>query len=249
MGKLHELLAVESDIENVYKKVMKEAQVTFTKKPAHFMGFHKRLELFSDSANDTTPEEFQDITETVDSKLEYISKHGQRYLDAVLQKELTNQTASADLIVEGVTLATKVPATFLLGLENKLKFVRAVYEAIPTLPPGYSWEKDETKGDGVWRSKNPENKYKTAKTFKHKVLYEATKEHPAQIERWEEVENVGMYVFERWFGMFSPARKSDVLEKIDILLRAVKKARQKANSVDVVKSRIGSKIFDFINKV
>lgn len=248
MGKLHELLAVESDIENVYKKIMAEAQTTFTKKPAHFMGFHKRLNMFSENEN-AAPEEMQDITETVDSKLSYISMHGERYPDAVLQKEATNQTATADLVVEGKTIAEKVPATFLLGLENKLKYIRAVYEAIPTLPPGYSWERDETKGVGVWKIKTPEQKFKTAKTFKHKVLYQATKEHPAQIERWEEMENVGMYVMERWFGMFSPAQKSEVLGRIDTLLRATKKARQKANSVNVVKNNIGGKIFDYINKV
>ena len=48
-SKLHELLAVESDTESTYKKVIEEAIITFLKKADHFFGMHKVLTMFDDT--------------------------------------------------------------------------------------------------------------------------------------------------------------------------------------------------------
>ncbi len=255
MSKLHELLAVEGDLDGIYKKVLEEATNTFNKKPGLFYGFNKRLEMFEEGAPEA-PEENQEITTTVREKLNYVVDHIIRYFDAVLQKECTNQQAFADVVIDGVTIAEKVPATFLLGLEAKLKTIRKMYEAMPTLPPGKKWENDPTRGADVWITSIPEEKFKTAKTFQHKVLVPAQfpKEGeggtslPAQIERWEETENVGKYVTTTWSGMVSSAEKSVLIGRIDKALRAIKKARQRANTTEVVKRNIGKDIFDYINK-
>lgn len=248
MAKLHELLAVEGDLEGTYKKILEETTTTFAKKPGLFFGFSKELEMFADSAGGLeTPNEYQELTDTVHSKLEYTASSVKRYFDAVLQKEMTNQTARADLVVDGKVIADLLPATFLLGLETKLKALRKVYEAIPTLAPGKKWVPDPTKGEHVYLTDRPDEKFKTAKTFKHKVLYEATDKHPAQIEKWEETENVGKYVTTTWSGMLTSAEKSEMIGRLDKLLRAVKKARQRANTAEVVKGSIGDKLFAFIN--
>lgn len=246
MPKLHELLAVEGDLDGTYKKVLEEAKNTFAKKPAHFFGRHKKLEMFDENAPEA-PDEFQEMVTTVHDKLGYVASHVVRYLDAVLQKEKTNQMATGDIVVDGTVIAKDLPATFLLGLETRLKAVRAMYEAAPTLPPGMKWEKDSNRGEHVFVMANPEEKFKTAKTFKHKVLYEATDKHPAQIEKWEEVENVGKYITETWSGMISTAGKSSLLGRIDKLIRAVKKARQRANTEEVVEISIGKELIDFIH--
>jgi len=246
MPKLHELLAVEGDLEGTYKKVLEEAKVTFSKKPAHFFGRHKKLEMFDENAPEA-PDEFQEMGTTVHDNLVYVADHIIRYFDAVLQKEKTNQAATGDIIVDGVVIAEGLPATFLLGLETRLKMIRAMYEATPTLPPGLKWLPDPNRGEHVFVMANPEEKFKTAKTFKHKVLYDATDKHPAQIEKWEEVENVGKYSTETWSGMISVAEKSILLGRIDKLIRAVKKGRQRANTQEVVEMNVGKKFFDFIH--
>lgn len=254
MAKLHELLAVEGDLEGIYSKIVKETQDTFTKKPALFFGYNKRLEMFEEG-HPEAPEESQEITDTVRGKMDYTAEHIIRYFDCELQKELTNQTAKADLEVDGAIIATDLPATFLLGLETKLKAVRRIYECMPTLAPGKTWEKDYTKGDDVYVSVPAEEKFKTAKTFKHKVLVpaqfpkegEGGSSLPAQIERWEETENVGKYITKTWSGMITSAQKSTFIGRVDKLIRAVKKARQKANRAKVVKRTIGQELFDYIN--
>lgn len=246
MSKLHELLAVEGDLEGTFKKILEETAATFTKKADRFFGAVRTLEWFEEG-QPPVPAEHHELTTTVNDKLSYQQDAIVRYFDAVLQKERTNQDARADLVVDGAVIAGDVPATFLLGLESRLKKVRDVYSAIPTLPPNIRWEKDTTKGDHVYSRAHPEEQLKTEKIFKVQVLYEATKEHPAQVEKIAETKNVGVYKKEVWTGMLSPAEKSALLGRIDKLIRAVKKARQRANTTEVVKTTIGKELFKYIN--
>jgi hypothetical protein len=247
MGKMHEILAVEGDLEGVYKKILEEAKVLFSKKTEHFMGFVKRLENIVEGLPEQAPE-YKELVTTVHEKLDYVGDALTNYIDTVLQKELTNQTAKATLEVDGKVIGTDLPATFLLGLETKLKFIRSVYEEIPTLAPGIEWVADEISGKGVYKCKHPDEKFKTAKTFKHKVLYDATDKHPAQIEKWEEQVPVGKYITEIKCGMLSPAEKSMMLGRIDKLIQSVKKARMKANDIDASDRTIAQGLVAYINK-
>lgn len=246
MSKLHELLAIEGDLAGIAKKITDEILSTF-KKPDHFIGQHRKLEMF-DAAEQSkvVADEYKEIVTTVPKKLSYLSESIIRYFDAVLQKETTNQQAKADLVVDGITIAKDVPATFLLGMESKLKELRSVFESTPTLAPGVAWEKDLAQGNDIYRMKYADEKLKTAKSFMHKVLYEATDKHPAQIEKWEEQTPVGRYITNTTCGMLSPADKSIYLGRIDKLIQAVKKARMQANMVDVVNVTCGDEIFKYI---
>jgi len=247
MSKLHQLLAVEGDLEGTYKKVLEETKTNFTKHPDRYFGQHQRVDFFDESA----PKEadvHKEMDDTIPSKLVYTQSHITRYLDAVLQKERTNQEARADLTIDGAIIAKDVPATFLLGLESKLKIIRnSIYETIPTLQPGVKWERDESAGDGVYRRVNPDEKFRTKKIMKNHVIAEATKEHPAQVNVYNEDEKVARIITDTWCGMISTADKSSVLGRIDKLIRGVKKARQKANTTEVVKTTIGDEIFAYIN--
>ena len=243
---LHELLAVEGDLDGAQKKILEETRTTFTKKSDHFMGQHRKLEMFIEDGIDY-PEEFKKIDTTVQQKLDHMKKTEIRYFDAILQKEATNQVAMADLIVDGVTIGSGLPATFLLGMETRLKHLRAAYEVIPTLQPGISWVKDESQGPNIYKTEKPAEKLKTETVIEPVVLYEATKEHPAQVKESSKVNTVGKYVLTSWSGMITPAEKSVLLGKLDKLIRAFKQARQRANMTEVVRKSIGKELFAFID--
>ena len=66
--KLHELLAVESDLEGNSKLVIDEAIVTFSKKPDHFEKFVRKYEPSVEGEPDQ-PTEYKEITTTVGQKL------------------------------------------------------------------------------------------------------------------------------------------------------------------------------------
>jgi len=250
MAKLHEILAVEPEREKTARKIAEEATKTFHDKGAMFLGSTRTWRMFDESAEtEAPPTEYQALATTVPAKLKWVAGTVAQYFDTNLVKEATNQTAVADLIVHDVTLMKDLPATFLLGLETKLTKLRPMYEAIPVLPPSVEWRDAPDLGAHVRQVVHPETKYKTAKTFKHKVLYEATPEHPAQIERWEETVNVGQSTRDVWSGMLTTAEKADMLGRLDALIQAVKRARQRANNITIVQKRVGAKLFDYIHGI
>lgn len=246
MGKLHELLAVEGDLSAVATKVTEEAANTFSKKSDHFYGQVRTVSFLNEArAGENTTEE-KTIVTTVDEKLDYVRSMVAPYFDAVLQKEATNQEATADLIIDGQTIAHNLPATFLLGLETKLKNLRTMYAAIPTLQPGINWAKNDGAGAGHFIAPATTS-FKTEKTVKHKVLVEATKEHRAEIEKWNEDVPVARIDTVATSTMLTPHRKSEILGRLDKLIRGVKKARMRANDTTVVDRSIGKELFDFLH--
>lgn len=248
MGKMHELLAVEGNLVGLFTKVMKEAAVTFSKKPDHFLEHHKQLKMFDDDREfeQAAAEEHKAMVTTVDDKLEYVWGHVTNYIDLLYQKEMTNRNASADLVIDGNVIEENVPATFLLTLEQKMTKFRELCELVPTLAPGTVWELDKDRGRGIYKAQKAEVNRKTEKAIGHKVLYEATAEHPAQVTEWSHDIHVGDFTTYRWSGMLSPAEKSELLTRIDKVIMAAKRARMKANTVDTVDVKIGSKLADYI---
>jgi len=247
MAHMHELLAVESDVQGQLKLIMSETDRVFKDKSALFQGSHRKLVVFDDNDKTVYPEENQALTSTVEQRLDYTAKAIVKCFDIMLQKESTNQKAVANIVVDGEILAENVPATFLLGLETKLKEVRSVYANIPTLQVGIDWEEASDLGKGIYRMKFPEEKLRTELKFRSQVLYEATEHHKAEIEKWQEQVPTGKFVKSVWSGMFTSAEKHKVLTNIDKLISAVKQARQRANMQEVVGGNIGKKLIKFIN--
>jgi len=245
-SKLHQVLAVEGDLEGTFKKVTNEAVATFQKHPDMFRGSTQILTHSDESRKIEDKTSHVKLETTVADKLNYVAEHGITYIDANLQKEATNQHAVADLIIDGKVIATSLPATFLLGLEKKLQTIHKMAMSIPTLAKGIHWEKDKTAGDNVYRTKHATEKTRTAKSFQHKVLVEATDKFPAQIKEWEEQMPIGKFVDTMESGMLSTAEKSNLLARIDKLYYATKKARQKANETVVIDKTVGKEIFSFI---
>lgn len=249
MPKLHEVLAVESGLQTAAKKINEETVRTFGKKDEHFVETTKSISHFAEEDQKLDTVETKAMVTTVFDKLLYTAGPNIRAFDAYLQKEATNQKAVADIVVGDHTLAKDVPATVLLGLETKLAELRAVYDAIPTLAPGPTWEpdRDARAAGGVYKAAAPDVTFRTRKTMKPIIMAPATEQHPAQVAPIQEDVPIARITTTHRSGMITSAQKSDLLERIDRLLRAVKRARQRANSTEVEKRQIGKTLFDFIH--
>src|SRR5574343_927664 len=105
MAHLHELLAVDRDLENTTKYVVEEAVISFTKKTDHFTGGVKTYEFFDEKRQQEAAglEEKKELTTTVKAKLDYVKEFLVRHLDALAQKEHTNK-ADRKSAVEGKSL-------------------------------------------------------------------------------------------------------------------------------------------------
>jgi len=246
MGKLHELLAVESSLEGSAAKIMKETIKAF-EKGFLFRGKIKTLEMFAeDDRVSNGVVERLDLTTTVEERLDFMKGFIADFFDAVFQKDCANQKATADIIIGDFTIATNVPATFLLSMEKKLKTLRPIFELIPTLEQGVKWEDAPDQGGGISVTAEPKVSFKTKKTKKWVEVSKATKEHKAQVQFWDDTENCGKYIETFSSGEVTPARKSLFIKNLDNLINAVKEARQRANCVEVPAVRIGNDLMKYL---
>lgn len=242
--KFHALLAVEGDVKNQAELILKESKQVFGKHE-NFTSTHEVYTPLNEEGLEI-PEKKVEMVTTVDDRLRYTEKFWVRLIDVIYQKELTNCEAKADLVVGETIIATGIPATALLAIEGRLKQLREMYQGIPTLKPGVIWSHDEGDKPGIYIAPE-QHKIKTEKLFHFEILFQPTDTQPGQVEKMFKDQKIGDWKIQTRCGMWTSARKAEVMEKVDNLIRCVKKARQRASSHEVVLANIGKALFDHIN--
>jgi hypothetical protein len=245
--KLHELLAVETGLENQANKTRNDLINTFDKKRHLFEEKRTVFTPLGEGAQSVT-ESQSDIQSTVAKELNWVQGFMAKAIDASYQVAQANTLAKADVVLEddnGTVLLEGVPATSLLELEKRLAEVQALVNAIPTLDPAKGFSPDPQRGEGYFLAR-PIKKHRTRKEKKVLVKYEATKEHPAQTELIDQDTVIGSIEEQEWSGLMTPAQKSELINRVEIVSRAVRKARSRANEQEVTNVKIGSKLLGYI---
>lgn len=246
MSKLHELLAVESNLENQAAKCRTELASTFEKK-RHL--FEEKLVTFTPAGEGAQPvkEAQSDIQTNVTKELTWVRSHLVKALDASYQVAEANTIARADVVLEDdaqTVLLTGVPATALLELEKRIAEIAALVSAVPTLDPAKGFTKDTARN--LYKAREI-TKSRTRKEKKVYIKYEATKEHPAQTELLDQDVIIGSIQEQEWSGLITPAEKADLINRVEIVARAVRRARSRANDVEInSKAKIGDKLLSYI---
>lgn len=251
MPKMHELLATYEDQKGQATKTRTDLTSTFSNK-SHL--FRKKVVTFKSNQEGVVAvtESQSDIQTTLKKELEWVSGFLAKSMDVGYQIDIGNTQAKADLVVEDssgkVTLEVKnLPATSLLQLEKHLLQVRELALSIPTLDPAQGFELDKASEKGVWKAREV-TKNRTKKVKKVLMLAPATDKHPAQVQPYDDDEVIGTLLEQEWSALTTPALKSEVLNRCDTLIQAVKKARSRANSIelDVTGSKIGKQLLDYV---
>lgn len=238
--KLNQLIATEPEWKGVADKIIQETIKVFRGEDL-FSGLVKEYTP-KVADGDPLPTERKEVVTTVQKRLDWTRKPVLNLLDYELMRDKTNQTASADLEVDGKVIASDVPVTTLLSLEKRLRQLRSIFDSIPTLDLSKKWEEVE---DGIFKY-GPIEQYRTAKKTVPVVLTEATKEHPAQVKDVVEDVMIGTYKSTYFSGAMHPRLKAKILERTDLLIEAVKTARVQGNDTEVKESRMGKAIFDYL---
>ena len=251
MGRLHELLAVEKSKSAAVTKLITE---TFNKfgKFEYFQGHIRTLSMIEESpqnkALEAAAKEERKVPTTVHETLSYVMDFWKDSEDILFQKNVTNQGAVANILFKGDTLATDVPVDELLGLESRLETLRKLMDTMPTLSASVTWEDayDLSGRKGYWKAIAPSVVVKTEKSSAPVILYEATKEHPAQVKEISVDKPTGTFTKLDFCGAASSSQKSEVIAIIDDLINEVKQARMRANSVEASTRKIGEDIIKLI---
>lgn len=246
MTKLHQLLAVERDLQNSTSKLINELAKKFPK-DSLFSGFSRKLHHFSESDKHLDQEERQTLTTTVIENINYIQPHWVKWIDLIAQKDLSNMDAKANIQLGGKDLVKDVPATTLLTLSQKLTALRDCFEKIPTLEPGTAWDPDkDSEMSGAYIEDKPEIRLKEVRDREFRIVAEATEHHKAQVEGVDILKAVGRYETIRFSGKMTPFDKAEILTRVDILITEVKSALTRANSAAAKDFKIGEKLFGYI---
>lgn len=240
--KLSQVLAVEKNVKANEQRVVTDIYHAL-KRTGVTDGFIKIYTPNDDEGEQLEPQK-KTIQLNTKEALREASEAFRELFDVVATKEWGNyNNATAPLIVDGEKLIDEAPATFYLYLEKRLKDIRALIEAVPTLDPSEQWEWDEE--NGIFRSHKTVTD-RTKKVQKPIVLYPATEQHPAQTQLVSEDVSVGKWTTEKLSSALPPSEKKGLLRRCDKLIRAVKQAREEANSVTVESKEVGEAIVNYI---
>ena len=247
---LHELLAVESTLSETANRVQKDTTKTLSTKETIFSGMVKAHVLFDESLQHLTQAvESKEVQSTVTEQLDYAAGEISRYWDVTLQKEDANQKAKADIVIGDTVIAKDIPSIVLLSMEKKLSSLLALYNAIPTLDAAKSWIIAE--GYSVANVFVTKNQRENQQSVVEKLWVEvspATKEFKAQLVQQEKTTVVGKFVIDEFSGALTSLDKAEKIQRLTNLIRAVKTARQRANTqiVDTEKT-FATALFSYIN--
>lgn len=239
--RLHQVLAMRTTVQpTAYARLTQLHQDM--KKADLFNGFQKTFQKNDENDIDRAPQH-KPILLKADDILEEWQQVATRWFDLAATHEYANCNAKADVIVDGNVILEQVPVTYLLFLDKQLVDLESTLEKAVGQEPGVEWVKDDNAN--LYRAPKVET-VATKKTPRAHVLYEATKEHPAQVKEWQEDVKAGVWTQVDFTSALPGKRKRELLARVRELILAVRAAREEANGIEAPDIKAANKIFGYV---
>jgi len=241
MARLNQIIAVEKGVKSRSFQELTEAH-HLLQKPAMLAGISRTYR-----PKDDEGEQFPSESTRVQVKAEDVIRKTveilTELLDVTATKDWANCKAHANVVVEGQTLLTDVPVTYLLFLEKQLVDMHTFVKKLPVLDASETWTFDASADT---YATEPAQTTKTKKIPRNHVKAEATEHHPAQVEVYYEDVVVGYWRTVKFSGALPAQRVNELLERVERLQQAVKFAREEANNLEVEDVKVGDKLFQYL---
>jgi hypothetical protein len=241
MPKLNQIIAVEKGIKNQQNQVITDAHHTLLK-PTLLSGIARSYRP-RDEEGERLPGESTQVQVRAADALSKVTNAWAELMNVTMSKDEANTAARGDVIVDGKPVLEKVPVASLLFLEKQLVDLHTVIKKLPILDPSEKWSRDEAQN--CWATE-PAETTRTKKVPRNHVKAEATDKHPAQVDVYMEDVVVGFWKTIKYSGALPAARQAELLERVEKLQRAVKFAREAANSIECSMQKSGEKIFGYL---
>lgn len=246
MPKLNQILAIEKGTKDRCQGVLTDAYQQLQKGDL-LNGLSRSYEKLNEDGEQFPPEDKR-VQIRASEAVANVSSQLEELFNVTAAKDYANTEARADVVVEddtgaSVTLLSSVPATYLLWIEKRLVDLHTLVTKLPSLSPEEDWAFDDRAN--CYRSKE----HKTAKTKKIPrpfVKYEATKEHPAQVDIVADDVVTGYWTTIKYSGALPAQRIATLKTRVERLQAAVKFAREQANLQEAPKQDIGGKVLGFL---
>jgi hypothetical protein len=239
--KLNQLIAICNGEKSRAQKILTNIYKTLDKEQL-FEGISRKYEKI-DEDGITQPPEKKSIQLSVKDAIKEAAEVLREMYNVVGSQDLTNCNAKANIEIEGKVIVADVPVTHLLFLEKQLEDLYTFVNSFPTLDPSEEWHFDEKINAYASEEKVT---VKTKKEPRVLVKYEATKEHPAQVETYFEDVPIGYWHTIKFSGAIPKKDKDILLEKVRKLQKAIKLSREEANTTIAESVKYGDAILDYI---
>jgi hypothetical protein len=241
MTKLNQIIAIEKGVKSRSLEELTEAHHAL-QKPALLSGIARTYRPRDEEGEQQPPESTR-----VQIKAEEIIRQTvaimTKLFDVTAMKDWANCKAKADIVVDGMTLLSQVPATYLLFLEKQLVDLHTFVKKLPVLDASESWSFDPSAD--CWATE-PSQTLRTKKIPRNHVKAEATEKHPAQVEVYYEDVSIGIWRTVKFSGALPAKRVNELIERVERLQEAVKFAREEANSQEVEDIKLGETVLGFL---
>lgn len=241
VAKLNQIVAVVTGKKTRTQKTLGEIYKKL-QKPALFEGI-ARSYTPTDEDGETQPPETKNVQYNSRDAISDARQALRELFDVTATQDFGNCAAKADVCVDGTTILSEVPVTYLLFIEKQLTDIHTFVQSIPVLDQAETWNWDEN-ADCYATGASFSNR--TRKVPRSHILYEATEKHPAQVEMYHEDVKVGEWRTTKFSGALAAQERNELVQRVRRLQEAVKFAREEANSMDVEDQNIGNKVLDFV---
>lgn len=224
----------EKHITELYKLIQKEQL---------FAGRERTYRPLDEINGQKLPPESQRVQQRADDLIRQAREKWIELWNLVLTQDVGNQSARADIVVDGKVILANVPVTTLLFLDKQVNDLETFVSKLPTPDPAEEWTHDPN--TGLLRGKASES-LRTSKEPTVIVKYDATKEHPAQTELFTKDVPVGTWTQILYSGCIGTDRKNALLARIRKLQDAIKLAKEQANLLEVERQKVGEPLLGFV---
>lgn len=242
--KLHQLLPIIQKTKAAATKA-KTAVYHIVQKRELFEGLSRSYTPVDD-AGYVYPSESKVLQMRATQCVEEFAKANEALFNDCASQDWSNRNAIADLEVDGRSLLRDVPVTYLLFLEKQIADIKTFVSSLPIQDISEEWIYDTSRDCFV---SAPKQTTKTKKINKPVVLYEATKEHPAQVQLAAEDVIEGTWTAIKFTGALPQSQVNELMQRVEKLERAIAKAREAANQVEVEQQSVATPIFSYLFNV
>ena len=121
--------------------------------------------------------------------------------------------------------------------------MRTFISKLPTLDPAREWSFDDK--INMYAS-TPQKTVKTKPVKRNVIKFEPTKDHPGQGELVDETVQEGTWTTVHMSSAYPRKEIQQMLDRLKLLMQAVKTARDEANTLPVTKQKIAGSILGYI---
>jgi hypothetical protein len=241
MAKLNQIIAVEKGVKSRSFQELTASHHALQKQAA-LSGISRTYQP-KDEEGERLPPESTRVQVKADEVIRDTVRILTRLFDVTATKDWANCAARADVTVDGRTILSDVPVTYLLFLEKQLVDLHTFVRKLPVLDAAESWTYDAS---ADCFATEPVQTLRTRKVPRNHVKAEATEKHPAQVEVYHEDVTVGYWRTVKFSGALPASRINELVDRVEKLQAAVKFAREDANGTEVEDVKVGDRVLGYL---